>query len=377
MDVDMTYETGVAVALLINLVKIIMSAAERYSIRSANMALIGNHFSWWTGGHVDGKKTGWFSFLMYLGYMLVLTPAFGWLTVAVAVGTFIWNKARKQEEVPDNIKALRFKIASVRMTKKQVIDTLVEIAKLNGAAYRDISLAIEEWAAGDPSIPIFGMQLNRTEDGHDYVHIDPVHKKLVLNGRFDYTNSFQYEFEYRLAEKSRIEIKAVRQWSKDYTSGEYIPIEDGVVIESVVQRQFENKKSLTGSVERELERLNAAITWREVLDPRVKFLIIANGGVLGEVESRSFLQKEKQRIEKGFKNTLELLVNNGAVISETDGDISLQYKDQGDLENRKTIDEILEKESLARFNITHDEFFKKSMHLKEIDRHLVAIGKAA
>ncbi|MEK6774103.1 MAG: hypothetical protein AABY64_09185 [Bdellovibrionota bacterium] len=86
------YESGVVVAFLVGAAKFIWLASYTNSNLVLNFSKIGQHYNPYTSSFESEPSNH--SFFQLAAYLMLIAPIFSWLSVASAVGLYIFQKAR-------------------------------------------------------------------------------------------------------------------------------------------------------------------------------------------------------------------------------------------------------------------------------------------
>jgi ABC-type phosphate/phosphonate transport system permease subunit len=146
----MSYERGVAVALLLNIFSLTMLIAELNSIRSRNLRKIAMRISWFTLtaqpmkpddfkpkiSRIIGKS-------LLLVSMSIVSVLLSWLTVLYYALNFAWQ-LHKKSGAPESLKDFSWKLRNVDLSQEQVILGLAKVSELDPEQIQDLRGQIEE-----------------------------------------------------------------------------------------------------------------------------------------------------------------------------------------------------------------------------------------
>lgn len=114
-----TWATGWLIAVGIGLWRLGALVVNACSVRTANLKLIGGHFSPWTGLYNASAPASLTIYSFFAAYVLLVAPLFSWLSVGMFALTLV-NNWRKQAALPEKLKELSYRLNHVRMTEEQV-----------------------------------------------------------------------------------------------------------------------------------------------------------------------------------------------------------------------------------------------------------------
>lgn len=264
----MDYESGYILALIINLIKVIISFAVVNSIRSKNMERIGLHFNHFSNTFDLKEKQSLKIVFLYIFYLLVLSPLFSWLSVIVSLLTFIYQYSKKAT-IPEKIKEIQFKISNISLSKEQMnelmneIENALGIKKDNNYNEEELTLKLDTYSE---------LTMNKRE------------KKLYFDTNFDYERMILEVYEFRI-EGTKLICRLLEEKDKRIEN-EIIRVRDNVVLESQIRKLYH--KDDIDCLD-EINEYRKKVEWHEISRPDIRFFVLSNHP---ELISKSELKKE-------------------------------------------------------------------------------------
>jgi len=126
----MTYEGGVAIAFGIAVVKTTTATYELFTTRYKNLEHVNLTYSFGKGNYIDKDKIMfmplWARWTGFVGYLLLITPWFSWLSVASTCLCIILWLVNKQK-APEEVSRARWLLSTIEMNQKDVQKLLQQI----------------------------------------------------------------------------------------------------------------------------------------------------------------------------------------------------------------------------------------------------------
>lgn len=363
---DFSYESGLALAFVINLVKVIISIAQLTSVRAKNLKHVGLHYSCIQGKYLQ-RPGHPLRMALYLFYMLFVTPIFSWISVVSAVLTYLWIYAKRQQ-VPEKVKELQYRLGASLLTKEQVADVLTELGRFHGASEMHIKTSMKDLMHFDPVDSQTELVLENDEYGYASVELDAATKRLWIRSHSgDHLTSTENEYEFKV-DGTEVSLRLIKCVTESIDDKVLVKVEDNVVMESNLRDHY--KGVLIPYLDEDLRNLKRQVAWGSDLDFRIKYFVLRHGSAMSEFDFRKFMQSEKQRIESGCRSLISEVKAQEGVIKESDDGFVVHYKDETDEAHKARIGEILTEEEWSRRSLTSFEFHHKKCVVAEIDRWL-------
>lgn len=351
------YESGVLVALTISAIKVLMSTSILLSQKSKNLAQIDLYYSCIKGRYVqnDGSART-VKYVIYLAYMLLITPIFSWLSAVSSIGLFLWVLA-KQEPVSENIKQLQGKLGLTPLDSSQVIEIMTEINSLYGITM--------DKSPDD----LIDLELYSNEYGTSTVIMNKTKKLLHYCGHpHDYLTVQTTEDEYRV-DGTVVECRTLEKSSMQEGRNFY-RIRDNVIQESDIHKNHDDEFTFLTKPKEIIDSLKKEVEWHEIESHKVKYFVLSNDSKLSIFEFCKFLQQEKQRVEESYKHLSEEINKQNGFVIDTDGYAKVQPKEGYTRQDTELLWRLFDENKWQERRITENEFFYKNQVISEIDRWL-------
>jgi len=358
------YLTGVGIAFLISFVKVCMAASALLSVRSKNMARIGLYYSCLAGTY-EPKQFKLSRFLIYLFYMLAVAPIFSWLSVASGLWSFI-SAHSNRTPVPDNIKAIQWKMANIQMSKEQLIELQEEMAKIlgSGGPVRTGPTTEEEEENRLTLVLDSGEWYSEFE-------INPPQKLLTYYGHTpDYWSVFHSIYEYQF-EKEALLVRLIEDRTEHPGEDDNWNVRDGVVLESAIRDRHEKRKFPIDSVEDRIARYKTDITWQPMTRHDVRFFAMTKHPELfPHRELKRIIRTELERINEVTRNVFRELADLGMEIVESEDGLDFRLPDGSPESAKEKAKQFFEPESLQKYGTNFAELQLSKKTQAELTRLL-------
>jgi len=344
---EFSYFSGFILAFVIGLVKVAISFSNLLSIRARNLAKVGQHYNCFQGRFVE-QKSGKGSHLFFVIYMLVLAPLFSWLSVMSAAWTFVAAWSNKVP-VPEKIKEIQFKIASIDLSKEQLAEMYQEIAVFYG-----VNNPISALQNSDEDSDRFTLVIE-TGDWPREITVDPKSKTYVYYSRTpDYDSVFNSKFEYKI-ENLELWQRELEDSVDHYGKIEY-DIKDNVVLEYEIRKRHEESSFKIVDLEEKLQRLNNSVKWHRVEAHNVTLFIFSHHpDLISAFDFRKFVRSEWERLKIAVVKINKAVTELGGNVVETEFGFEPRYGESQSEEQKEALSKIFEQDMKVKFGASSAE----------------------
>ena len=348
------YLLGVMITFLINLVLLGITAMSGLSQRVKNLKKLGGYYSI-IDGQVSREKPTNGRILFHLADFLLISPLLSWLSVLLTSFRLVQARVNKAP-VPERVKEVQFKLASVDLSRVQVKECLNELSLfLTGRKaefrnpYDDDGLDINSYIV-DSGRDGWDVEVELDKNGNTFVRTacDPDFGKHI--------DTYEYRFEgTRLLART---IEAKHTYLGDEV--EY-DVKNGVVQEQAYRERCQGGLlSSDEEIVERVEQMHADTEWAEYANPVIRyFVLFRHEDVLDDSDAKKFFRTELERISSGFRHLDTRVQALGFRVGRHDGspwnDI---MRDQEPIpeENYPEVQRLANGEGMERFGISIAEF---------------------
>jgi len=362
------YLLGVVIAFLINLVRLFITIISGFSQRINNLKKIGGYYNI-TEGQITKEKPSTGKVAFYFVDVLVITPLLSWLYICYLV--FVIVKARiNKAPVPEKLKEINFKLASIELPKEQVKECLNEISRFYSGQDADFRIPYDDEYYKDTYFITYG---DGSDDWNVELELNKSNQTFVINARDpdfgEHIDTFEYKFEGTELWSRTIESK------HKYPNNVEYEIKNGVVLEQEYrERQKDGLFSSPEEVDKRVQKLYEEVEWGKHNNPAIRyFILFRHADLLDDTTAKKFFQTEIERITYGFKrleervNTLECSIGTQKYMT---GNTILCNNENTPEEKLVEIRDILHGDGMARFNICYAEFNQYEKIVEDLKLYL-------
>lgn len=335
------YVSGVFIAEILNVIFLLSHISILHSVRAKNLSKVGMYYDLAAGKFVEEKSSKW-SFAFLLIDMLLISPFLSWYPVIRAA--WFWFRARNNKvEIPEQLKELQFKLASVDLPKIQVEKVLAEIRKI-AASYGSIDDTEE---CLEKNLLII--------DENNEMRISPTLCRIRHSWHSpDYDATGQTIHEYKI-DGFNVEIRLIEEYSGQYDIKEknIYTVKDNVVLESEIRERAKVDKyaNFGETVDDKIKRLKKEVEWSSLHTSKMKYFILYRHAYdFSDGEFRRYIRMELERYKTSLQNIEEYAKKNGYIIKTSKYGTGIHYPDGTD-EN-----------TVALLNANFNELFPENFH---------------
>jgi hypothetical protein len=347
------YLTGISIAFLIGIYKVLTNLATASSIRARNLSLIGFGFSPWAGTFIQASSTKWYSWLGFIVYALCFEPLFSWLIVLL----FAWQMFSgwtNKVPIPEKIKELQYRIATSRESRAAMQQLSGDIA----AFYGQPSPVFD----ADGELISDGLDEEQDElsigdaDWSDSISLDRKNKRYHRYCHpSDYMSVFHSDHEYRI-EGVTVFTRLLEDKTDQMGQDTHYSVKDNVVLEHDI-RQRHSKAFELRTIEEELQRYRDAVEWSEMHSGELKYFILHRSpDQVPLFEARRFFRQELQRLQAGIDGIIKGAAELGVSVNDDQGFLDFTFPATFPEEGTAAMHTLLSEESLRRLGISYHEF---------------------
>ncbi|MFA5780250.1 MAG: hypothetical protein WC947_08955 [Elusimicrobiota bacterium] len=346
------YLLGVLIAVPINFISLLIGIAGLWSIRSKNLEKTGLYYDIFSRTYRDSKTSG-FMFVFSLFMMLIFAPALSWLCIAAHV--WVWFSAIvNKTPVPEKLKEIQYKIASVELPKEKLEELTAEIRKFYGVPENDEFLEDNTFIDENYSTDGFYIDFKVSPSKMEYTSYSHTP---------DYDSIWHSRYKYRI-DGTNVEVCLWEEETEHPGRAKYYSVKDNVVLESVYREHF--KFLPPERIDNQIQQLKKNTIWDKITYNEFKYFILSkHPELISPEEYRKYLRQELERIKMGDAKARELAKNNGLQIIDREN--FLQISDQ----NLTVSDD----EKIRIFKLFSDKAFGNSDISKNEFENSLAIEK--
>lgn len=330
----MTYENGCLLALLIAVVKMVVYFAQITSVRAKNFAKVGLYYNPFLGNFEKDRRNTPGRVAVVVFWFLIFTPLFSWLTVASAVYSFIANKVRGQNALPERVKELQFKLSSAELPKEAIEEICLELARVAGvhAARVDLRTNADE----DPNAIVA-----YDEDSSWRLDLDRKRKRYEIRSRVD-TSVRNSICEYKI-EGNKVFCRVIEERHED-VGEEKTVILNGIVQEDQIRADHAKSSFHFKKIEDLLRDYAKSVEWSEITSAKLRFFILARSpDQFPEARLNELVFAEIDRLTKGAQEFRKRCLGMGLVPAKAkDGEEEFRYPDGFPEETRASVEAFFE-----------------------------------
>lgn len=344
------YFTGWLLAVGLGFIKMVMGFSMLNSTRARNLKKIGLHFHPFSGQFKDSPAS-FGGLVFYVIYLLAIAPIFSWISFISGVWPFIsaWTN---RVDVPEKIREIQYKIASVDLSKDEVLSLQNEVLTFHGQTPNPVITSNVETESGDDYTDKNILQVGDSEWPAEF-EIEPNHKRLIYDARTpDYDSIFHSIHEYRF-ENGSVFMRTIEDSVDNYGKVSF-HIKDNVVLESEIQRQCQENKFF--KLEEQLKRYREQVEWSKVELHQLRFFIMSfHPEVFPPLELRKLARQELERIKIGRAKFDDMATGAGCLIIEEKDFTRFRFPENCDEMKKKEIECLFSDENIAKFNLSRRE----------------------
>jgi len=341
---DSTYESGVFIAFLIGLVKVAISINHLFSQRARNLAKVGIYYRAIAGAYTSTTPFDPIRFCFYLGYMLVVTPIFSWLSVGASIWGLIAFHTRRSA-VPEKVKEVQYKIASLDLTE-------LEMKALQKQLIDDLQLPPSRFI---DEVPRSELEQEFTMFGEAglTVEFDRTLSEFRMRSHSpDYLFLFHSRYKYRFA-GNRLEVRLLDDWIEEYGQPEW-RVKDGVVLELECRERNTKIEFKIASVEEELRSYALSVLWHEWKGFELRFFAMSKcPDLFDRNEFRGAVRQELQNMRLGLVVLKKLAATHALDLVETNDGFEVQFPLSFPEADREKISALFSSEALGGLGVEY------------------------
>jgi len=365
------YLTGVFVAALINLIKLVVIFFLLSSTKSKNLKKVGLYFNPVAGNYIS-EKTSWKYMVFLTCDMLFITPLLSWLSVGYAIFNYIRGAVNKVP-VPEAVKELNFKLSSVDLPKEIVQDYMKGVAKffgLNDTAFDARTIDDDD----DVDHDLFILEpAEKEDDWYRDIRLDRSAKYYTMYSRTpDYLQQFTSIHEYKF-EGTDLWTRTVEDKEESAGDRDSWDIKDNVVLEYDVRTRMANGRWYSEEdIANKIIDLRSEVEWHEIKLNRIKyFIMFRHSDLFLNIELRKYFRSEFERIKHGYKIFEDEVIRLGGYIVN---DPYFLVKPNEDMAEENLIklreSKVMEEENLNKLGVSYAELSEADIIKQELEKYL-------
>lgn len=349
------YLTGFFAALIIGIIKLVISLSEVFSRRAQNLSKIGLHWDFWSGNYFP-KKTGKLSFFFVFIYLIFIAPLFSWLSVASAAVFYIVRKAN-QTTPPDRIKEIQFKLSHADLSKNEVVNLKKELDSFLG-------IEIEE----DPANILNLEQPAETDWTETLTAIPSKMTFEVVDHPSDYGIINYTTCQYRI-EGDKVMARLL-DFKRSSMGDMCHCVSDGVVLEQAIIEDM--KDNHLQSASEQIEIFKNKLEWHELQDYRIRyFLLQKHPEALPISDFRKSVRTYIERIQSGYTQLCDFAKQKNYHFDETNSGMRLKLDDGASESAKEEYNSFLSERTLRdKYNLSWDEYINYKKYLTNLNAWL-------
>lgn len=347
------YLSGVFVAGLIGLAKLIISLFTLFSTKATNLKKIGLYYDP-SIGDFSKKQPSWRLFIFIVFDLLIISPLLSWLSVGWSAFLYIKNLVNR-ESVPEIIRELRFKLSSINLPKVKVQELMREISKFYGIDISDIDdRVLAENEDDDPDSLVL-------EDGINDVYLEiqisrnnKTFKWYYHTSDYSYNSETVYEYKF---DGFKLSVRVLESKNDSIGSGEEFEIKDNVIMENDIRNRYDERYSSFNSLEDKINKLKKDIDWSDYAHNRIKyFLIFRHSDIFNNVDIRKYFRSEIERLMLGHNKIFNEITSFGFDIVKENNYSEVKCSSDVTEDNYSKMRQIRDNERITDFGISYYEF---------------------
>lgn len=362
------YFTGVVIAAIIGLVKLIITMSIIFSNKAHNLKKVGLYFNPSAGDFTKSKPT-WKGSVFLVTDMVLITPLLSWLSVVWSVILYIKGFANKAP-VPDKIKEIQFKLSSIELPKDKVKEYMDDIAKFYGLHDAGLDSRSLYEAEDDPDLLIIE-PADGPDDWYRDIQLNRPNKTITMNSRTpDYLGRYTTVFEYKL-DGTHVWIRTIESKSQYAGYPDEYDITDNVIMELDVTNRYEDNSLKVDKLEDKLDKLRNDVEWSEYKINKISyFVLFRHYDLFSDIELRKYFRSELERISMGYKKYVDKISKFGGYIVDDDPYCKIHFKENVTEEEKVNMKKLLDDESESELGISFYEFSEYDFIKPDLEKYI-------